>query len=82
MKIIDTIIYICIIGDLRQLKLGTVLYSEVTNILRCLKMPGGGGFEAKECYEFDSLPHAAWMKIKLGQLGWWLWGLKFNPFVG
>ena len=68
-----------IIGDLRQLKLGTVLYSEVTNILRCLKMPGGGGFEAKECYEFDSLPYAAWIEIELGQLGWWLWASNLTP---
>ena len=59
--------------------MGTVLYSEVTNILRCLKMPGGGGFEAKECYEFDSLPYAAWIEIELGQLGWWLWASNLTP---
>ena len=41
-------------------------------------MPGGGGFEAKECYEFDSLPYAAW-RWNLGSLGGGMVGPQIRP---
>ena len=41
-------------------------------------MPGSGGFEAKECYEFDSLPYAAW-RWNLGSLGGGMVGPQIGP---